>query len=116
MTSQKKLLNELTNKTHIIEDIQIYLKKVIKIRGLSKQKPSDKILLLTEELGELAKAIRKFERMPIDEKRIENYSNISDEIADIFIVLISLCNTLDIDIFKAFIKKEKINIERVWNK
>ena len=75
------------------------------------------MLLLTEEIGELAKAIRKAEtRISIDYDKIENYSSIESEVADVFIVLMSLCNVLNINLYNSFIDKEKENIERVWKK
>lgn len=56
------------------------------------------MLLLTEEVGELAKAIRKDKTsVSIDKLKINNYSTIESEVADIFIVLCSICNKLNID-------------------
>jgi len=57
---QQELLKKLTDKSSINE-IQSYIKEVMQIRGFNKEKSSDKILLLVEEVGELAKAIRKNE-------------------------------------------------------
>ena len=73
------------------------------------------MLLLLEETGELAKAIRK--TLPeglIDYNKIENYTDVEEEIADVFIVLVSICNKLNINLYKAFEDKEKKNIERKW--
>ena len=55
---QQELLKKLSNESSINE-IQSYIKEVMQIRGFNKEKSSDKILLLVEEVGELAKAIRK---------------------------------------------------------
>ena len=52
-------LYELLNEKNTLNEIQNYIKEVIKIRGFSEQKVQDKMLLLLEETGELAKAIRK---------------------------------------------------------
>ena len=57
---QQGLLKKLSDKSSINE-IQSYIKKVMEVRGFNKEKSSDKILLLVEEVGELAKAIRKNE-------------------------------------------------------
>ena len=55
------------------------------------------MLLLTEEIGELAKAIRKDKTsMSIDKSKINNYDTIESEVADVFIVLCSICNKLNI--------------------
>lgn len=114
MQEQKDLLNNLNEKTSLIE-IQEYIKNVIEIRGFSNKSIQEEMLLLLEETGELAKAIRK--KLPngtIDKNKIGNYTEIEEEIADIFIVLTNICNILQIDLYKAIIDKEKINVERKW--
>ena len=114
MNEQKELFN-LLNKKNNIDKIQEYIKKVIEIRGFANQRVQDIMLLLSEETGELAKAIRKtLPEASIDYNKIENYTSIEEEIADVFIVLVSICNRLDINLYKAFENKEKKNIERKW--
>ena len=113
--TQQELLKKLSNKSSINE-IQNYIKKIMEIRGFNQEKPSDKILLLVEEVGELAKAIRKNERkIGIDKTKEYNYSSIESEIADVFIVLLSICDVLNINLFRAFLEKEKENIQRIWS-
>ena len=112
---QQELLKKLTDKSSINE-IQSYIKEVMQIRGFNKEKSSDKILLLVEEVGELAKAIRKNEKkLGIDKTKEYNYSSIESEIADVFIVLLSICDVLNINLFRAFLDKEEENIKRVWS-
>ena len=112
---QQELLKKLTDKSSINE-IQSYIKEVMQIRGFNKEKSSDKILLLVEEVGGLAKAIRKNERkIGIDKTKEYNYSSIESEIADVFIVLLSICDILNIDLLKAFLNKEEENIKRIWS-
>jgi len=97
--------------------VQQYIKDVITLRGFSEQNIEKTMLLLTEEIGELAKSIRKEKTsMSIDETKIKNYDTVENEIADVFIVLCSICNQLNIDLFSALKDKEKENIERKWNK
>lgn len=108
-------LYELLNEKNTLNEIQNYIKEVIKIRGFSEQKVQDKMLLLLEETGELAKAIRKtIPEASIDYERIENYTDIEEEVADVFIVLVSICNRLNINLYDAIIKKEEKNIKRQW--
>ena len=108
-------LYELLNEKNTLNEIQNYLKEVIKIRGFSEQKVQDKMLLLLEETGELAKAIRKtIPEASVDYERIENYTDIEEEAADVFIVLVSICNRLNINLYDAIIKKEEKNIKRQW--
>ena len=112
---QQELLKKLSNESSINE-IQSYIKKVMEVRGFNKEKSSDKILLLVEEVGELAKAIRKNEsNLGIDKTKEYNYSSIESEIADVFIVLLSICDILNIDLLKAFLNKEEENIKRIWS-
>ena len=113
--TQQELLKKLSNESSINE-IQSYIKKVMEVRGFNKEKSSDKILLLVEEVGELAKAIRKNEKkLGIDKTKEYNYSSIESEIADVFIVLLSICDILNIDLLKVFLDKEEENIKRIWS-
>ena len=112
---QQGLLNKLSDKSSINE-IQSYIKKIMEMRDFNKEKSSDKILLLVEEVGELAKAIRKNENnLGIDKTKEYNYSSIESEIADVFIVLLSICDILNIDLLKVFLDKEEENIKRIWS-
>ncbi len=115
LKNQKDLYNQLI-KNMQLDKIQNYIKDVIDIRGFGSQPVEQEILLLIEEVGELAKAIRKEKTtMCIDKNKIKNYDTVENEIADVFIVLNSICNTLNINLFDAFYQKERINIERTWD-
>ena len=50
-------LYELLNEKNTLNEIQNYIKEVIKIRGFSEQKVQDKMLLLLEETEEICKGI-----------------------------------------------------------
>ena len=105
------------NKDNTIIQVQEYIRNVIELRGFSEQNIEKTMLLLTEEIGELAKAIRKDKTsMSIDKSKINNYDTIESEVADVFIVLCSICNKLNIDLFSSLKEKEKENITRKWNK
>ena len=52
--------------------------------------------------------------MSIDNNKINHYDTIESEVADVFIVLNSVCNKLNIDLFKVLKEKEEENIEREW--
>lgn len=115
MKNKQEQIYELLNNKNSIDEVQEYIKRVITIRGFSEQKVQDKMLLLLEETGELAKAIRKtLPETPIDYEKIENYTDIEEEIADVFIVLVSICNKLNINLFNAIKQKEGKNIKRQW--
>ena len=44
--------------------------------------------------------------MSIDKDKISHYDTIESEVADVFIVLSSICNKLNIDLYKALKDKE----------
>lgn len=114
-SNKQKYLYDTLSQNNSITDVQNYIKSVIALRNLDKQKIENTMLLLTEEVGELAKAIRKdATQMKVDNNQIENYTTIESEIADVYIVLNSICNILDINLFKCILDKEKININRKW--
>ena len=109
--NQLKLWENLESNNSLVE-VQTYIKNVINLRGFSEQNIEKTMLLLTEEVGELAKAIRKEKTsMSIDKSKLENYDTIESEIADVFIVLCTICNKLNIDLFSVLKDKEKENIE-----
>ena len=115
MSKSQNELYELLNEKNSLNEIQSYIREIIIIRGFSEQRVQDKMLLLLEETGELAKAIRKtLPEASIDYEKIENYTDIEEEIADVFIVLASICNRLNINLYDAIKKKEEKNIKRQW--
>ena len=68
--SEQELWNNL-NENNTLQEVQKYIKKVIQIRGFEKQEIEKTVLLLIEEVGELAKAIRKnATNMCIDSNKI----------------------------------------------
>lgn len=114
--NQLKLWNKL-NENNTLQEVQQYIKEVIQIRGFAEQEIEKTMLLLLEEVGELAKSIRKnATNMSIDKNKINHYDLIESEVADVFIVLNSVCNKLDIDLYKALKDKEQENIMRTWKK
>jgi NTP pyrophosphatase (non-canonical NTP hydrolase) len=93
-----------------LPDYQAHIAKLVVERGYDKETIPEVFLLLTEEVGELAKAIRRTHGMKIGDhsKRRE----LEDELADIFWLLLDLCNRHNIDLEKAFIHKEAKNASR----
>ena len=117
MNEEQLELWENLKEGNTLGEVQEYIRKVIEIRGFSNQSIEQAMLLLTEEIGELAKAIRKEKTtMSIDNNKIRNYDTIESAVADVFIVLCTICNKLDIDLFSSLKDKEKENIERKWKK
>lgn len=115
-STQEGLLEKI-DKTSSLAEIQDYIRSVIRIRGFESEEIEKKMLLLLEETGELAKAVRKdYTDMAVDNTKLNHYSNIENEIADVFIVLTTICNKLNINLFDAVYNKEKENVTRNWDK
>lgn len=113
--NQRDLLDKMTENSSVNE-IQDYIKKVIELRGFNKESIQETMLLLLEETGELAKAIRKTAtEMTVDVDKMQNYDTVESEVADVFIVLITVCNQLNINLFEALKEKELKNCERNWS-
>lgn len=114
--SQLELWNNL-KETNTLREVQNYVKSVNKIRGFNKQEITKVMLLLLEEVGELAKAIRRNATdIAIDKKKINHYDTVEEEIADVFYMLLCVCNDLDIDLYSCIKEKEAKNINRIWEK
>lgn len=106
----------MLNEKMSLRQLQEYFAEAFKTRGFTEETMEDKLLLLMEEVGELAKALRKKRNMGIDYQRIENYDSVESEAADVTIVLIALCNAGGIDLYQAIEAKEKVNAKRNWEK
>lgn len=87
MSNQLELWNKL-NENNTLQEVQQYIREVIKIRGFIEQDIEKTMLLLLEEVGELAKSIRKSATsMSIDKNKLNHYDTVESEVADVFIVL-----------------------------
>lgn len=102
------------NSNPTLNDFQKYVIELEKERGFSDQAIIDKCLLLGEEVGELFKAVRKTEGLVVDTN--SDFTEIGDELADIFIYLCAIANRKNINLEEAFLKKEEKNKKRVWRK
>jgi NTP pyrophosphatase (non-canonical NTP hydrolase) len=96
-----------------LRDLQNYIDKVCKERGWTKDNYAEKFLLLTEEVGELAKAIRKTAGLYTEKARPKNIE-LEEEFADVLSYLLDLANYFQIDLEKAFREKERVNQTRTW--
>jgi len=94
--------------------LQGYVRKVLAARGFAHESAQDKVLLMLEEFGELAKALRKHVGLKIDKDKAECYAELKYELADVLMYLLDLANTCDIDLSDAFKEKEQLNARRHW--
>ena len=96
-----------------LQDFQKYVSEMVAERGFDKISMPEMFMLLQEECGELAKAARKDTKLKNDENSDKHH--IAYEAADVFILLVDICNYFDIDLEEAFRDKEEINKTRTWN-
>lgn len=95
-----------------LSDIQEYVHAVGVHRGFDKESVQDSFMLLAEEIGELAKALRK-----MHDVKVANDSavgKVEHEAADVFWMLLCVCNGLGIDLEQAMRDKEEHNKKREW--
>jgi len=112
MTLPNKI--DVIKQTATLDQLQEYLRLMAIERGFTKQTAQDTLLVLVEEVGELAKALRKSNGIGIDPKRLNEYGDLKHEMADVLICLLILANKCNVNLFEAFHEKEQINCQRVW--
>jgi NTP pyrophosphatase (non-canonical NTP hydrolase) len=106
------MMNNLSLKDDpTLADLQTYVAEMVKARGFNDDVPH-RFMLLLEECGEFARAARKHVggKFAADTQTAE----LDEEAADVLIILLGLCNLLDIDLEQAFRAKEEKNKQRTW--
>lgn len=90
--------------------LQRYYAKVASERGYSDEDVRDCLILLVEEVGELAHAVRK----SLGLKRHAAYDNtsVAQEMADLQLYLLHMANIMNIDLATAVERKEEENANR----
>ncbi len=97
-----------------IKDLQDYIKTIADERGWDKNNHLEIFLLLSEEIGELAKAVRNKIGLYAEKNIAANNEELELEFADVLNYLFDLANCFNINLEDAFRKKDKINAERIW--
>ena len=96
-----------------LTDLQEYIKQMKIERGFSTEDKVYECFLLTEELGELCKAVRKTEaggKMDPNSK----VGEVAEELADVLMFTLSIANQHNINLEQALREKEAINAKRTW--
>lgn len=109
-----------------LPELQSYIREKCIQRGFDRASDLEIYLLMTEEIGEMAKALRKkralFEEVgrdcgsgPEDPGRAARVqANLAEEMADVLSYLLDLANRFEVDLIKALQLKEAINEKRSW--
>jgi len=108
----KQELNKLSKKSSV-EELQKYIKDMVEVRGF-RTSLLERMCLLTEEMWKLAKEVRKTDNNLLVDVNKDYSSNLENEITDVFIYLMGMCELLDMDIVKGLKNKEEINFNREW--
>jgi NTP pyrophosphatase (non-canonical NTP hydrolase) len=93
-----------------LASLQTYYRRVAQERGWDAESPTECMLLLTEEVGELARAVRIATGLARDASRRE--ADVAEELADVQLYIIHLANTLSLDLASAVTIKEAHNARR----
>lgn len=91
--------------------LQKYYRRIADERGYSDETPQDTMLLLTEEVGELARAVRK----TVGLARAGGYGSegAAEELADVQLYVLHLANILNVPLDAAVADKERQNAAKV---
>ncbi len=100
MNTKVALLEKLSREDSL-DKIQNYVEEKINIDTFNKKDINSEMFRLFFNVIELGKEVR------ISLKE-ENFKNSASKIADIFLVLISICNSLNINLFDAITEKEMV--------
>ena len=93
-----------------LKAFQEYYKRAALQRGYSNEGPKECLLLMVEEVGELARAIRKREKLV--RHGAYNPSSEANELADVFLYVVHMANVLGLDLGGIVQEKEFVNVEK----
>jgi NTP pyrophosphatase (non-canonical NTP hydrolase) len=93
-----------------LADYQTLIRTLIIERGWNEETVPEVLMLLMEEVGELAKAIRRINGQKTHQD--SKVHDVEEELADCLWLLVDISNRLDIDLEKAFRDKEAKNKSR----
>jgi len=98
-----------------IKHLQKYVAEKIEQRGFADETLHERLILLVEEIGELASACRKISGMNVDVNRNIKH-NAGEEIADVINLVFAVGIKLGIDVEKEFFKKESRIDSRLYKR
>jgi NTP pyrophosphatase (non-canonical NTP hydrolase) len=93
-----------------LKAFQEYYRRAALQRGYAQEGPKECLLLMVEEVGELARALRKREKLV----RHGSYqdSNDAQELADVFLYVVHMANVLGYDLGNIVRDKEILNLRK----
>ena len=112
MLLERKIMAQLPEHP-TLPQLQIYIDEVCQERGWTRDTYAEKFLLFSEEVGELAKAIRQSRGLYDEQAKPPKFA-LEEEFADVLSYLLDLANCFQVDLEKAFREKEQLNQNREW--
>lgn len=91
---------------------QHYYRRAAAQRGYESESTQNCLLLMMEEVGELARALRKKQKLVRHGSPIRNAESL--ELADVFMYVVHMANILGIDLGEAVQHKELLNIKNSY--
>lgn len=105
------LQSPVTSETTVAE-FQTYVATYMKERGWDKSSILLQTVMMTEEVGEVCKAIRNLHTLDDTQERRDQ---LADELADVFAYTCWLATYYGIDLATAFRNKQNRQLNRTWN-
>lgn len=101
------------NNNPTLSDYQAYIQQQCTARGWTDRTDTERVMMLAEEVGEIAKEVRKHSgKFGYDKP--SDASELGEELVDAFNWLVDLANANDIDLETAFRSKWAKTDKRTW--
>lgn len=97
-----------------LSTLQSYIRRMVQLRGFGQETLRDVVLLLVEEVGELAKAVRSEIGLKMSEANRGPSKSIAHELADCLIYILDVANLAGVDLESALREKEDVNSKKEW--
>lgn len=114
-TSNDQLVDMALNAKDL-PSLQAFCAQFVIKKGFADESPQDLMILLQEELGELARSVRKAVGIKHQQQNqaYASSDHLSLELADCLKYILILANKFNIDLLSAFQKKQRMDCERTW--
>lgn len=106
--------NKIELRPGTVNELKDFIDKKIKARGFDDETLHERLLLLTEEVGELIKACRHISGMNVKDKEAASYAG--EELADVINMVFAVGIKLEIDVEKEFLEKHAKVDKRLYKR
>lgn len=100
-----------------LRDCQAFHRWLDKEKGFSQDLPVN-VMLLVEEVGEVAKEVRRLQKAQADPQLVvqetEALLHLREELADCLAFIVKLSNYAGVDLETAYVEKMRRNMVREW--